>query len=345
MSDRFEILDPRTFPNWDQLISPLKGTFFHSSGWASVLSDSYGYAPIAFAGFRKDELTAVLTCMEVRSYLTGNRCVSMPFSDYCVPIAREGANIEGLLEFAIRYGQQRSWRYLEIRGKIDDEGTVPSSSRYYLHSLDLSPGEENTFSRFRENTRRNIRKAERKGVTTTMSQSLDSIREFYRLNCITRRDHNLPPQPYHFFRHIYDHVISKGHGVVILADYLGKTIAGGVFFHFGSEAIYKYGASDKTFQEVRPNNVVMWEAIRWYCSKRVQSFSFGRTEPGNEGLRRFKLSYGAVEHPLYYYRYDFKREHFQEQDVAEKKHEKAIFKSLPIPILRLMGRLVYRHVA
>src|SRR4030066_163040 len=47
--------------------------------------------------------------------------------------------------------------------------------------------------------KRNIKKSEREGVEVKILNSLESLNEFYKLNCITRKKHGLPPQPYNFF--------------------------------------------------------------------------------------------------------------------------------------------------
>lgn len=62
----------------------------------------------------------------------------------------------------------------------------------------------------------------------------------------------------------------------MLASFKGTIIAGAIYFHFGEKAVYKYGASDVKYQQLRPNNLVMWEAIRLYCQNGYKSFCFGR---------------------------------------------------------------------
>ena len=49
------------------------------------------------------------------------------------------------------------------------------------------------------------------------------------------------------------------------------------------------------YQNLRANNLVMWEAIKYYSAKGFELFSFGITKPDNEGLRKFKLGWGASE--------------------------------------------------
>src|SRR4030067_2728900 len=89
----------------------------------------------------------------------------------------------------------------------------------------------------------------------------------------------------------------------MLASYKDRIVAGGVYFHYGGKAIYKYGASNRAYQHLRANNLLMWEAVRWCYRQGCKSFCFGRTEPGNHGLLQFKSGWGANEHTIRYYRY------------------------------------------
>jgi hypothetical protein len=64
--------------------------------------------------------------------------------------------------------------------------------------------------------------------------------------------------------------------------------------------IYKYGASDPTAWEHRPNNLLFWQAIRWGCAHGMRLLDWGRTDFDNSGLREFKSGWGAREEPLAY---------------------------------------------
>ena len=64
----------------------------------------------------------------------------------------------------------------------------------------------------------------------------------------------------------------------MMARHKKKPIAGALFLLFGGKAIFKYGASDRRFQEFRANNLVFRDAIRLLCRKGVRTLSFGRTD-------------------------------------------------------------------
>jgi lipid II:glycine glycyltransferase (peptidoglycan interpeptide bridge formation enzyme) len=343
---QLRVIDPTHHSQWDQLIVSIsKCSFFYSSSWARVLSESYGYRPIYFVSFDDGRLSSLIPIMEVNSLFTGRRGVSLPFTDQCQAILREEGDFEDLFENIIDYGKRMAWKYVELRGHNQFLKSYIHSSWYYIHTLNLTPSDEQIFAKFRDSTKRNINKAIREGVAVDICYSLDSIREFYRLNCMTRRHHGLPPQPFFFFKKVFDHVIARDQGMVLLASHKGKVIAGAVFFHFGDSAIFKYGASDMRFQLLRANNLVMWKAIRWCIEKGLRSVSFGRTMPENEGLRQFKRGLCSNEELIRYYRYDLSLETFLTDHSKEELCFAKMFKRMPISILKIIGSLLYKHAA
>jgi len=344
MSD-IQIINPITYPGWDNLLLSTPGhSFFHSSAWARVLSETYGYTPFYFTMLKDHKLRALVPLMEIRSILTGKRGVSLPFTDCCEPIIDQNSNSQILLDHIIDYGQKRRWKYIQFRGDGNLFPDARPSETYLGHALDLTRGEEEIFARLRDSTRRNIKQSESRGVETTISNQAESIRDFQRLNSLTRKKHGLPPQPCSYFQKVYDHIISKGLGFVALAFHHGRSIAGSICFHFGDTGIFKYGASDMKFQDLRPNNRVVWDPIRWFCKNGFKSLSFGRTEPMNEGLKQFKSGWGADEHILSYFKYNLRKMEFASSQPKINDLSAKIFHMLPMPVLKLAGSILYRHV-
>ena len=281
--------------------------------------------------------------MEVKSFLTGRRGVSLPFTDHCPPIAEDEALFRNAFEKAVQSGKKKGWRTLEIRGGNGYFKDISACSTYYTHFLSLTDNKSEIFSNFRSSTKRNIKKAIKEEVNVAISNTLESVKEFYSLNCMTRKQHGLPPQPYFFFKKIYEHIISAKKGFVALANYKNKYIAGAVYFHFGEKAIYKYGASDKNYQKLRANNLVMWEAIKWHAQNSFKHFSFGRTELDHEGLLQFKRGWGAKEETINYYRFDLAKNAFI-KDSSKIRSSYSFFQKMPMPLLKLTGSLLYRHL-
>jgi hypothetical protein len=342
---KMEIIDPSEHKDWNDLILNTTGhSFFHTAAWADVLRRAYGYTPLYFTTCDQKHFTALLAVMEVKSILTGKRGVSLPFTDHCEPIFSSAAQCREMLTSLIAFGKKRNWDYLELRGGDAFFQNEEPSESYYGHTLDLTPGSQRIFSSLRDSTRRNINKAKREDIEVTISTSAESMNEFCRLNAITRRDHGLPPQPYRFFQCVHDHILSQNSGFIVLAFFSKTAIAGNVYFSFGDAVIYKYGASDRAYQHLRANNLVMWEAIQWSCQKGYKTLDFGRTEPENEGLRQFKSGWSPREHLIKYYRYDLQKDAFIKTPGGIKPLYKKIFSKLPIPALNMLGNILYRHM-
>lgn len=339
-------IDPLTDPAWDRLASAHpEFTFFHSSAWAKVLHSTYGHEPVYHRFYRGDQLAAVLPMMEVRSPFKGRRGVCLPFTDSCAPLYFGNPEpTQAVMDHLMKISRERNWKYFEVRGKIDGlPGSVPSLS-FYNHSLALPRGEDELQSGFASPVRRAIRKAEQNGLVAEISTDLDALLEFYRLHVLTRKRHGLPPQPISFFRNIHEHVIKARLGFVVLTRRESRPVAGAVFFHAGKKAIYKFGASDASQQELRGNNLTMWHGIKTLAQRGFETLDFGRTSLTNEGLRRFKLSWGTGESVVEYAKFDTATQAWTtSQDNASGFHN-TIFRAMPAPLNRLAGSLLYPHL-
>ena len=338
-------VDPRAYPEWDSLLLEHSGSsFFHTTSWARVLHDTYGHRPFYLTKVNGSKIHALLPVMEVSSWCTRRRGVSLPFTDLCPPLTSRTPEPD-LYEAALELGHQRGWQSLQCRYHTGDwPGAKPSLS-FYSHSIDLQHDSETLLKRTAGSLRRGIRKAEEEGLQISFDTEPDSLSLYYSLHCRTRRKHGVPPQPFRFFANIGRHVLRPGLGFVASARWQGRPVAAAVFFKHGSRVIYKFGASDYRFQHLRPNNLLMWKAIEHCASSGCESLHLGRTSMSNEGLRRFKLSLGADEHTISYAKYDLNHHSFvRESDRAEGPINR-IFRCLPSPLFRLAGQMIYPHLS
>jgi hypothetical protein len=339
-------VDPLSCADWDASVAAHHGsTIFHGTGWARVLRDTYGHRPFYFARFEGQQLTGVLPVMEVSSWLTGRRGVSLPFTDFCPALHSAEEDGGDFYQRAMECGRQRGWKYLECRG-LDGawEGSQPSLS-FFGHKIDLAGGPERLFQGMEGSVRRGVRKAERAGVKIDFDAGEQSMRTFFRLHCGTRRRHGLPPQPWRFFLNIQRHLLSAGRGFIATARQAGQALAAAVFFHDERHALYKFGASDYAFQQMRPNNLVMWAAMNHCAERGLATLNLGRTSLSNEGLRHFKLGLGADEEKICYAKYDFASKRFVGDVDRVEGWFNRVFARLPLPLLRLSGAVLYPHLS
>jgi Acetyltransferase (GNAT) domain len=288
---------------------------------------------------------ALVPLMEIRSPFTGRRGVCLPFSDFCGPLIFDKGESDAVMKKVSTLARERKWRYFEIRGGRETFApNACSAVQFYGHRLPLSDSTEELSARFVSGVRRAIRKAEKSGVDVEVTRTRAAILEFFRLHVATRRRHGLPPQPLSFFLNIYEEIIKPGQGFVALARSGSRFLAAAVYFQYGKTAVYKFGASDEVFQEFRGNNLVMWEAMKFLARNGCKMLHFGRTSLDNDGLRRFKAGWGALEEAIEYFRFDTETEAWKSAGDSGSGFHNRIFRRLPLAINRLAGAVIYPHL-
>jgi hypothetical protein len=339
------LLNPLLDGKWENAISTHPdATIFHSTAWARVLVDTYGHRPCYVQMSFNGSLLALVPMMEVQSVVTRSRGICLPFSDYCAPLTFSSFGNELVTQKLQQIARERGWSYFELRSHSIVPENVPASESYYGHSLDLRIGSEALISNFSSSVQRAVRKAQRSELSVTVRTDLDAMAEFYKLHVRTRRRHGVPPQPRSFFVNIHRHLVSAGHGFIVLVTSQKVPVAAAMFFKLGQHAIYKFGASDERLQELRANNLAMFEGIRYLADAGAEALHFGRTDKENEGLRRFKLSWGATEEEINYVRFDTASGSWKHSRDSRSTSHRRIFRALPASLNRLAGAMIYPHL-
>lgn len=338
------VFDPLASAAWEDWLNRWpSASIFHSSAWMAVLADSYGFKPLALVTPAREVRPAMLPLMECASPLLGRRGVSLPFTDEAPVLADTPTEVHTLLDRALELGRERKWRSLELRGGAGLED-ANAAVTFWGHTLNLDRNADGLWARLDDSVRRALRKAARGGVEVRRETTWEAVMQFYRLHCQTRRLHGLPPQPLHFFRNLHRHLVARDAGCLFSAYHQGHAVAAAVFLYRGKRAVYKFGASDKSRQELRANNAVMWEAIQHYAARGFESLDFGRTSCQQAGLRRFKLGWGTRETRIAYWKYDLRRRCFVTVNDRSTGWHTALFRHLPVPVLRWLGARLYPHL-
>ena len=338
-------IDPIIENHWDDIIaSQVDSSIFHHSAWARVLMETYRHQPFYLKISVQGAEAALVPLMEVKSHLTGNRGVSLPFSDFAGPLWTDANRSREIYSALFELAIVRKWKHLEIRGGLTPPEEGIPFQNYDNHFLDLQEGADSVYRNVDPSVRRAIRKCDSSGLKVTVERSLKAMDEFYILHGHTRRRHGLPPQPRKFFQSIARHLVERNFGIVVIARFEGIPVAGAVFLHFGRRAIYKFGASDKEHWPMRPNHGVMWAGIQELIKMGCDQLQFGRTSTADEGLARFKLSWGSMNSSLYYFRRDCRANTWLVANQVPTESHPLIFGHLPIACNRLAGILIYPHL-
>lgn len=342
-------LDPVQDARWEAFLGRHpQASVFHAPGWLEALRRTYGYEPcVVTTAAPGEELRNGIVFCRVKSWLTGNRAVSLPFADHCQPLV-EGPEILTALTEALKKEQKRTkWKYVELRprtteGLMEEGMLIGESARFHFHTLDLRPDLESLYRGLHKScVQRKVQRAERENLVYEEGRSEALLTKFHHLLLKTRRRHQLPPQPQEWFRNLLDCVGDGARIRMVSKD--GQPVASILTLFYKHTLVYKYGCSDSRFHRLGGMPVLFWKAIQEGKRLGAREFDLGRTEIDNPGLTAFKGHLGATCSTLTYFRYP-PRLPSSHPSNWKVKILKSAFGWLPDTLLITAGRLLYRHV-
>jgi len=239
-------------------------------------------------------------------------------------------------------------KYLEIRsigtncGLPEAATCFAPSAKFFFHSVGLSPTSNELFLKFdRDSVQRRIQRADRAGLVEKSGASEDLLKDFYKLFILTRKRHQLPPTPIVWFRNLID---SLGNALEIRIAYKDNIPGAAILLlRFKDVVYYKYGCSDSRFNKFGVMPWLLWHAISIAKLNGAREFELGRTEANNSGLLTFKNHWGAHPQPLIYCRLQENSPALDLEDSWKMRMARRAFSHMPIGLLVLTGRLLYRH--
>ena len=344
-------LDPLSDSRWDELLQHnRRASVFHSRGWLSALREAYGYHPIAFSTSAADRpLENGLLCCEIRSWVTGRRLVSLPFSDHCDFLTESGDDQASLLAHVRQELARKSLGYIEVRPRFADPPPASANSclrpsdAFLLHTLSLDPPLDALFRNLHKDCiQRKVRRAERERLAYETGRSDALLRQFYLLLLATRRRQGLPPQPLRWFRQL---IYSMGdHLVIRVASKDGRPVAAIITLAFKTTLTYKYGCSDQRFHNLGGMPFLFWKTIQEAKDAGMHQLDLGRSEPGEIGLTTFKERLGAHRAALTYYRMSSRSSPQIVPSVLKCQILRRAISTMPDALLVAAGKLLYRHI-
>lgn len=335
-------LDPLTDPRWRA------ASIFHTPGWLKALQQTYGYTPSVLTTSQPGQpLTNGLVFCRVASWLTGRRLISLPFSDFCEPLAATTEELLPLIAGLQQIAAAEHCKYAELRPLTHFPAPPPGfqiSQSFYHHQLDLRPGAASVYEHFHKDCiQRKIRRAAKEGIVITEGTTSEDLQHFHRLVLQTRRRHGLPPQPFAWFRNLTACLDTAA--TIRLAKKDGKPIAGIFTAIHGKTVHYKYGASDAAFHRLGAMPFLFWHAIQDAAQRGLEVLDFGRTDCDNSGLIEFKEHFGATRATVSYWRSPAHAPRLAAGNTWKSRLMHHACAHFPDCALSTLGALLYRHVA
>jgi Acetyltransferase (GNAT) domain len=338
-------IDPLSDHRWNELLQQHpRASIFHSRAWLNALRQTYDYEPVAYTTTASGApLANGWVFCRIRSWLTGRRLVSLPFSDHCEPLIDDPAALQEISRALLRDREAEHWKYIECR--LPSESTIPGgfgrSDQFYLHKLDIEPDLEQLFDGLhRSSTQRKIKRAQREALTCEQGCSEDLLDKFYPLLLLTRRRHRVPPQPRKWFSNLLSCFGNRF--TIWVASNQGTSVASIITIRFKDSLVYKYGATDRRFVRFGGMQLLLWRAIIEAKKSGLREVDLGRSDLHDKGLGVFKDRLGAASGYLTYFRNSVQlpgSAAITHGMLWPQKHASCV----PHSLMMFGGRLLYRH--
>lgn len=359
-------LDPGKDSRWEAFVlRHPEATVYHHPAWLGALEREYRQETLFLACAEPDgTLRGIFPLMYTRGVplkggpITGRRLSSLPRTPLAGPLALDPAAMSALVREAQRRASARPSTWLQIKTQAPDvgEGVEGIARKAWRESYIVPlagvagqpyqiPGSQN-----RSSIKRAINKAVAGGVRTRPAETEDELRTWYRLYLETMRRNVVPARPYRLFLAMWELMRPKGLMRLLLAeqqtDQGARIIGGHLFFFFGPTVTYAFGASSADDFALRPNDIIMGQAINDASEAGYRFVDLGEVPEGDENLGRFKSKWGAERVRMYrYYSPDFPdADHTADEASSSPSLAHKMWTRLPLAVTGWLGDRIYTYL-
>jgi hypothetical protein len=351
-------LSPDREAEWDAFVGRHElGLIYDLSAWKIMLEDAFPHINGRFLTLRDNEsgqIVAGLPVYRVRSWLLGNRIVSIPFASFCNPLVSSDSQLDLLLPKVVEeYQRDRSDR-LEIRMTEATRQLTHSpllhAAPYKHHFLPLDKDPDELFASFAKTSIcQKVAKAKHAGIVVEEVDDEKGLKVCHGILVKLRHRLCLPAIPYAFFKAMRRHLWPE-HLKVFLAMQGGKAVACHLVLKYKDLWTSEYSAS--TLEALRGvNQLLYWETIRRAIAGGARVFSFGRTSMTNQGLLSYKRRWNTSEENLSEYLLvragaADRARGGEAQFIGPRTKEllKVLLRNSPVTLNRIIGGYCYRHM-
>jgi hypothetical protein len=228
----------------------------------------------------------------------GLRTITLSPGDFFASPGWDGALEPATLDGIVARIAGGRTRYISWTIRYDHTALVPGleahgfvARRVPTHVLALHGDYPGTFARYNATMRNQVRKAARAGVVVRDAQSPADVDSYYRIHeqVVASKESWNHVYPVDYFHQI---LRVAGAARLLVAEYEGRIVAGGLFYRDGCSVMYAHGSADRAYSHAYPTCAVVDAAIQWAETIGANSFNFGGSN-GIVSLEKFKEYWGA----------------------------------------------------
>ena len=280
---------------WDEFASRYTDLIFYQSVWSDVLKKGLKGQPLYFYLREGGEIVAGLPGVLLNFKIFKILYASIPYGQ----LIGEKSYYPTFLELFENEFRRKGIDQIRLTESPFSEPYPPEASFKPVSAkctlLDLRGyDKEKIWEGYKKNIRRDVRKAQRSGITIRSGDFREDIDIFYKLYLASmERNRAMAKYPLHWFETLYEIVTKKGLGAILIAELNGVAIAGVVLIYSASSTHYFHNGSQYEFLKFCPNELLVHSSIEDAVEKGIPFFDFMGSDPNDLSLVRFKEKWGS----------------------------------------------------
>ena len=167
------------------------------------------------------------------------------------------------------------------------DGEVESRTHNVVRSLDMPL--DDMWMDFKQKVRKNVKKAKANNLECIIEHDGFYLDDFLRIYYATMDRSNAKGE-YYFSKQFYEDLNKMKENVMYFHALYKNKIVSTELVLFGAENCYSYlGGTDREFFDVRPNDYLKYEIIKWAKEKGLKNFVLGGGYGSDDGIFQYKL--------------------------------------------------------
>jgi hypothetical protein len=322
-----------------------RNALFVDPRWLQCLSDAFGLRFSSLVVRRDRDQSSWLPFVAIDD-LRGRRTTSLPFCDF-VDTRLDAGHWQALSGELIARGDPILMKTLADHPATTDSRFVSEVDA--LHHVIATPDDlDEAFAGYASMTRRQIRRAENRGVAFRVSTERADLARFHRLHVHVRKSrHRLLAQPYALFDAIGDRFFDHDAGWMVLGEIDGRVEGGCLVLRSGDRLHYKFSVSSPLARTSGLSHAAIHETMRLCRDLGVGGLDLGRSDFSDEGLIEFKRRFRPHEVELACHRHDPgpRRPPTLAARLLPRLTDAATHERVPDAVTTFAGRHLYRYFA
>ncbi|RJG49463.1 FemAB family XrtA/PEP-CTERM system-associated protein [Motilimonas pumila] len=292
---QLKLLQPQDSARWDAFVSQHSaGSFFHLSGWRKVIQDAYQHTCWYYYVESQGQIVAVLPLAQIKSWLFGNKLISLPFAVSAGLLSENEQASQLLLTHAQKLARDLKVDSLELRHR---ELKLPHWQSRHSHDnfcKSLADDSDAILAAIKKKQRAVVRQSLKNDLTFSIE---DKVEPFFTIYSESVRNLGTPVFPKKYFQTLLQ--VFPNQVDVLTVYHQGEAVSSVMSFYFKQQVLPFYGGGKRQARGLKSNDFMYYQLMCHARRRGMLEFDFGRSKVAS-GAHAYKKHWGFEPQPLFY---------------------------------------------